>query len=38
MIYEVTYKKNGQTWTSRVSFAYLCQLEQNSEIEIVSIS
>lgn len=38
MIYEVTYKKNGETWTSRVSFAYLCQLEQDPNIEIISLS
>lgn len=36
-IYEITYKENGYTITTRASYRYLIQLESNPTIQIVSI-
>lgn len=37
MIYEVTYKKDNTIWTSRMSGRYLCEMENDPSVEILSI-
>lgn len=37
MIYEVTYIQNEKEYTSRVSLAYLTRMENNPDVEIISV-
>lgn len=37
MVYEVTYKKNEVIWVGRMGFQYLCDLEKDPTVEILSI-